>query len=216
MYRDVSGSAMASGATASQRMLQGSGVSVSSIVKSFADGEIKQTDSQYDVAIRGDGFIEVVDADGTLAYMRGGTLHVDKDGFLVTATGQNLKSSVRVGADAKDITITADGRVLARAATQTTAAEVGKIDLVRFADVSGLEAMGDNLYRPTERSGDAIAGTVGEDGVGVFAQGFLEASNVNLVREMVDLMVAQRAYESNTKVIQASDEMLAMSHNLRK
>lgn len=215
MYRDLSGAAPLPSGGASQ-LLQGGGVSVASIVKSFAAGELKKTDSQFDLAIQGDGFIEVVDAEGTPAYMRGGTLGVDKDGFLVATSGQSLKSSIRVGTDAKAITIDADGRVLVQSASQTSASEVGKIDLVRFADVSGLEAIGGNLYRPSERSGDAIAGTPGEDNMGTFAQGYQEASNVNLVQQMVDLMVAQRAYESSAKVIQASDEMLAMSNSLRK
>lgn len=216
MYRDLSGAATLSDAGSANQLLQGGGVSVASIIKSFASGELKKTDSQFDVAIQGDGFIEVVDTNGTAAYMRGGTFSVDKDGFLVTSAGQSLKSSIRVGTDAKSITIGADGRVLVQSTSQATATEVGKIDLVRFADVSGLEALGGNLYRPTERSGDSIAGTPGEENMGTFAQGYQEASNVNLVQQMVDLMVAQRAYESSSKVIQASDEMIAMSNNLRK
>lgn len=216
MYRDLAGTAALPDGTAAGRLLQGGGVSVASIVRSFAAGELKKTDSQFDVAIRGDGFIEVVNADGTPAYTRGGTFGVDKDGFLVTSGGLALKSSVRVGTDAKEIVVDGDGRVSVRTGSQGGPVEVGKIDLVRFSDVAGLDALGGNLYRPTERSGDAIAGTAGEDGMGTLAQGYLEASNVNLVQEMVDLMVAQRAYESSAKVIQASDEMLAMSNNLRK
>jgi flagellar basal-body rod protein FlgG len=216
MVRDLSGATALPDGAAAGRLLQGGGVSVAAIVRSFAAGELKPTGSQFDIAIRGDGFIEVVNADGTPAYTRGGTFGVDKDGFLVTAGGHALKSSVRVGSDAKEIVVDGDGRVLVRSGAQTGAVEVGKIDLVRFADVGGLDALGGNLYRPTERSGDAIAGVVGEDGMGTLAQGYLEASNVNLVQEMVDLMVAQRAYESSAKVIQASDEMLAMSNNLRK
>jgi flagellar basal-body rod protein FlgG len=216
MYRDLSGATALPDGAAAGRLLQGGGVSVAAIVRSFVAGELKQTGSQFDVAVRGDGFIEVVNADGTPAYTRGGTFGVDKDGFLVTSGGQALKSSVRVGTDAKEIVVDGEGRVLVRSGAQTGALEVGRIDLVRFADVSGLDALGGNLYRPTERSGDAIAGVAGEDGMGTFAQGYLEASNVNLVQEMVDLMVAQRAYESSAKVIQASDEMLAMSNNLRK
>lgn len=216
MYRDLSAAAATPDGSGAGRLLQGGGVSVASIVRSFAAGELKKTDSQFDIAIRGDGFIEVVNADGTPAFSRGGTFTVDKDGFLVTAGGLGLKSSVRVGTDAKDIVVDGDGRVLVRSGGQAAPIEVGKIDLVRFADVGGLDALGGNLYRPTERSGDAIAGVAGEDSMGTFAQGYLEASNVNLVQEMVDLMVAQRAYESSAKVIQASDEMLAMSNNLRK
>jgi len=214
VYRDLSANAaLAAGST---RLVQGSGVALNAIVKSFVAGELKQTDSQFDVAIRGEGFIEVIDAEGAPAYARGGAFRIDKDGFLVSAGGQSLKSSVRVGSDAREISVEADGRVLVRAGAQSLPFEAGKIDLVRFADVSGLEAIAGNLYRPTERSGDAVLGQPGENGMGTFAQGYIETSNVNLVQEMVDLMVAQRAYESNVKVIQASDEMLAMSNNLRK
>jgi flagellar basal-body rod protein FlgG len=212
VYRDLSGAAPTDGST---RLLQGSGVAIAAMVKSYTPGELKQTDSPADLAIRGDGFIEVVGPDGTSAYTRGGALSVDKDGFLTFANGYGLKQAIRIDTDLKNVTIDADGRVLVRNGTGQ-AVEAGRIDVVRFADNSGLDAVGSGLYRPTERSGDAVAGVPGEDGIGSLAQGQVEGSNVNLVEEMVDLMVAQRAYESSVKVIQASDEMLAMSNNLRK
>jgi flagellar basal-body rod protein FlgG len=216
VYRDLGGPGAVAGTPGAQRLWQGSGVAVSSILKSFVAGELKKTDQQMDLAIQGEGFVEVVAADGTAAYSRGGNLVIDKDGFLASAGGRPIKPSIHVGTDAKDITIEADGRVLVRARDGASPMEAGRIELVRFADPSGLAALGGNLYQPTERSGDAINGRAGEDGFGTFAQGYVEASNVNLVEEMVDLMVAQRAYESSVKVIQASDEMLAMSNNLRK
>jgi flagellar basal-body rod protein FlgG len=169
-----------------------------------------------DLAIEGEGFVEVVASDGTAAYTRGGTLTIDKDGFLASAGGRPLKPAIHVGTDAKEITIESDGRVMVRGRDGSSPMEAGRIEMVRFADASGLAALGSNLYQPTERSGEAISGRAGEDGLGTFAQGFVEASNVSLVQEMVDLMVAQRAYESSVKVIQASDELLAMSNNLRK
>jgi flagellar basal-body rod protein FlgG len=197
-------------------MLQGTGVALASIAKSFTPGELKQTGSPMDIAIKGDGFVELVDSAGGTVYARGGTFSVDKDGMLVSDAGYGFKSPIRIGTDAKDVVVETDGRILVNSSAQGSLVAVGKVDLVRFADASGLEALGQNMYRPTDRSGDAIAGMVGEDGMGTLAQGFVEASNVNLVQEMVDLMVAQRAYESSVKVIQASDEMLAMSNNLRK
>lgn len=214
VYRDLSGVQGTEGA--GQRLWQGSGVAMSAIMKSFVAGELKKTDLPLDLAIQGEGFVEVVAQEGTSAYSRGGSLMVDKEGFLATATGHALKPAIHIGPDAKEISIKSDGRVLVRTRDGGDLVEVGRIELVRFSDTSGLTALGGNLYRPTERSGDPIYGRPGEDGVGTIAQGFVEGSNVNLVEEMVDLMVAQRAYESSVKIIQASDEMLAMSNNMRK
>lgn len=216
VYRDLAGAAAAIDGGASQRLWQGSGVGMASIFKSFIAGELKKTDQAMDLAIQGDGFLEVIALDGASAYTRGGALTVDKDGFLATANGHALKPSIHIGLDAREISIKPDGRVLVRSRDQADLQEVGRIELVRFADNSGLAALGGNLYKATERSGDPIFGRVGEEGTGTLAQGFVEGSNVNLVEEMVDLMVAQRAYETSVKVLQASDEMLAMSNNLRK
>jgi flagellar basal-body rod protein FlgG len=201
---------------AAQPAWHGAGVGMVSLSQVFAPGEVKKTGSMMDVAIQGDGFVEVALADGAVAYSRGGSLVVDKDGFLATADGHALKPAIHIGSDAKDVVINAAGRVMVRGASQAEASEVGRIELTRFADTTGLLALGGNLYQPSERSGDAIYGKPGEDGLGTLAQGFLENSNVKLVEEMVDLMAAQRAYESSVKVIQAADEMLGMSNNLRK
>lgn len=216
VYRDLGSAASRLDGSAGASLLQGSGVGINAIIKSFVAGELKKTDLPMDIAIQGEGFMEVVGADGAPAFSRGGSLVVDKDGFLATAGGYPLKPSIHIGTDIKEVTVKADGRVLVRARDQDQPLEVGRVELVRFSDNSGLASLGANLYRSSERSGDPIYGRPGEDGVGTLAQGFVEASNVNLVEEMVDLMVAQRAYESSVKVIQASDEMLAMSNNLRK
>lgn len=216
VYRDLSGAAASVDSGNAQRLWQGSGVGIASIVKSFAAGILKKTDAPMDIAIDGDGFLEVVATDGAPAFTRGGTLTIDKDGYLATANGQALKPSIHIGNDAREVTIKPDGRVLVLGRDQAEAQEVGRIELVRFSDMSGLVGLGGNLYKASERSGDPIYARAGEDGAGTLAQGYTEASNVNLVEEMVDLMVAQRAYETSVKVIQASDEMLAMSNNLRK
>jgi len=195
---------------------RGSGVGILSLSKLFTGGELKRTDAPLDIAIRGDGFFEVTLPDGTHAYSRGGTLQVNRDGMLATADGYLLKPGIHVGLDYREIYVKADGRVLVRGRDQKEGSEAGRIDLVGFGDPSGLAALGENLYRPTERSGDAIYGRPDDEGWGAIAQGFIESSNVKLVDEMVNLMVAQRAYEMSVKVIQASDEMLAMSNNLRR
>jgi flagellar basal-body rod protein FlgG len=195
---------------------RGTGVSVASVLKSFEAGEIRKTDSAYDVTIVGDGFFEMLMPDGTRAYARGGSLKVNSDGQLATAAGHVLKPGLSVPENAETLTIDADGRINVQVEGRSQAVEVGQLDLVRFVGPSALEAIGDNLYRATEASGEPIAGRAGVDGMGTLRQGYLESSNVKLVQEMVNLMVAQRAYEASVKVAQASDEMLGMVNNLRK
>jgi flagellar basal-body rod protein FlgG len=216
VYRDLAGASQAIGGANPTRLFQGSGVAMTSILKSFTAGELRKTDNPSDLAVQGDGFFEVRGDDGVSAYVRGGVLSVDKDGFLTTTSGYTLRPEIQVGTDAREIKVQADGRVMARQGADGRMVEVGQMELVRFADTSGLQALGGNLYRPSERSGEPLRGRPGEDGLGTLSQGYVEASNVNLVEEMVDLMVAQRAYESSVKLIQAADEMLAMSNNLRK
>ena len=196
--------------------MRGAGVAVGRIARSFDAGEAKKTDSPYDVTIAGDGFIEVQLPDGGRAYTRGGTLRVTADGQLATATGQILKPGLTIPDDVNDMTITADGRVQVRTARHPGAVEVGQLELVRFVAPAGLESLGDGLFKATEQAGEPIAGRAGQDGLGAIRQGYLEGSNVKLVEEMVNLMVAQRAYEASVKVVQASDEMLGMVNNLRK
>jgi len=216
VYREAAQGALVQENQASGGAARGTGVGILALSKLFTGGELKQTDAPLDIAIRGDGFFEVTLPDGTHAYSRGGTLQVNRDGMLVTADGYLLKPGIHVGVDYREISIKPDGRVLVRGRDQKEGSEAGRIDLVGFGDPSGLAALGENLYRPTERSGDAIYGRPDEEGWGAIAQGFVESSNVKLVDEMVNLMVAQRAYEMSVKVIQASDEMLAMSNNLRR
>lgn len=213
--REVSRAARGDDVQAGQNLWQGRGVGIFSLSQVFTAGDLKKTDSAMDVAIKGEGFFEVVDVDGTPAYSRGGTLSVDKDGFLATADGHVFKPAIHVGNDAREVTLSTDGRVMVSRDKGETS-EAGRIELARFSDTTGLLSLGGNLYKPSERSGDAIYGKPGDDGLGTVAQGFVESSNVKLIEEMVDLMVAQRAYESSVKVIQASDEMLGMSNNLRK
>lgn len=192
------------------------GVGVASTARVFEPGDVRRTDGPMDLAIRGEGFLELGLPDGTLAYTRGGTLKVDADGQLATAAGIPLKPGIHVPANAEAILIDGDGRVQMRLAGRAGTVEAGRIELVRFANAQGLAAQGDGLYRATEASGEPIAGRAGEDGIGLLAQGHLEASNVKLMDEMVQLMVAQRAYEASVKVVQASDDMLGMVNGLRR
>jgi flagellar basal-body rod protein FlgG len=196
--------------------LRGSGVATSQMLRSFDAGDAKKTESAYDITIAGDGFVEVLMPDGGRAYTRGGTLRVSDDGQLSTASGQPRKPGISIPEDLQDLTITPDGRVLIKTARQPQALEVGQMELVRFISPTSLEALGDGLFRATEAAGEPIVARAGQDGMGSIRQGYLEGSNVKLVEEMVNLMVAQRAYEASVKVVQASDEMLGMVNNIRK
>jgi flagellar basal-body rod protein FlgG len=215
MYREVRRANGVPGSE-SNAHLMGSGVGVAGVHKLFAVGELKKSDNDFDVAIRGDGFLEVVLPDGNYAYTRTGRLTVNKDGFLASAEGHALRPSIAVPADAKSITISSDGIVSATFGDSRAAEELGQIELANFSNTGGLTPAGENLYRSSEASGEPTYGKPGEEGRGALAQGYLETSNVKLVDEMVNLMVAQRAYEVSAKVIQASDEMMSMSNNLRR
>jgi flagellar basal-body rod protein FlgG len=194
----------------------GLGIGVASVTKDFTPGALAQTGSQMDLAVDGIGFIEVAMADGSRGYTRGGTLTVSKDSFLATADGRLLKPSIHIPGDSGTIRIGADGKVSVQAGANAQPVEVGQIELSHFANPSALHALASGVYEPTEASGEAMAGTPGMLGMGRFAQGALENSNVTLVDEMVTLMVAQRAYEMSSKVIQASDELMSLTNNLRR
>lgn len=191
------------------------GVAAGAATRQFAAGDLKHTGNPLDVAIQGSGFIEVLLADGSTGYSRGGTLHVNADNLLATAEGHVLKQRIQMPADARSFAIAADGQVTATDG-QSKEWSLGRIDLVTFANPAALAAMGDNVYRLSAEAGDALVATPGEAGAGRLVQGQVESSNVKLTDEMVQLMVAQRAYEMNVKVIQAADEIAGMTNNLRK
>jgi flagellar basal-body rod protein FlgG len=211
----ISAEDLRAGALATAQRL-GAGVAVSSIGKVFDMGDLKKTDSQLDLAIQGDGFLEVVLPDGSAAFTRGGTLKVNKDGLLATASGYVLKPAIAVPHKAEALTIGRDGRVQVRLQDQPDPIELGQLDLIRFNGAGLLTALGDNVYVASAGSGDPISLRPGEEGAGTLAQGHLEGSNVKMVDEMVGLMLAQRAYEASVKVVQAADEMLGLVNNLRK
>jgi flagellar basal-body rod protein FlgG len=194
----------------------GAGVGMASVSKRFEAGDLKQTGSPFDVAIRGDGFLEVLQPDGSRAFTRGGTLKVNTEGVLVTQAGLPLKPGITIPANATALAIGADGHVMITVPNESAPVDAGQLELVRFTNPAGLLAQGDDLYRASDASGGPTTGTPGEDGFGTLTQGYLEGSNVRMVDEMVNLMVAQRAYEASVKVVQASDEMLSLVNNLRR
>jgi flagellar basal-body rod protein FlgG len=194
----------------------GTGVSIGSAAQLFGAGDLKKTDLPLDLAIRGSGFFEVSLPDGPSAYTRAGSLRLDPDGRLSTAQGYLLTPEIRIPPDASNIVVDAAGVVRVTLPDEAQPIEIGQIELANFVNAGGLRPLGNNLYAPTEASGDAQTGRPGEQGLGNVAQGFVEGSNVKLVEEFVNLVVAQRAYEASAKAIQASDEMLAIVNGLRR
>ncbi len=192
------------------------GVGVMQIAKLFQDGELKKTDSPMDIAISGKGFLEVTLADGNSAYTRHGTLRISAEGLLAAADGSPLRPAIQIPAEARDLLIDASGMVSFAVSGEKQRVEAGQIELVDFINPAGLAPIGDNLYLATAAAGEPTTGMPGTDSLGRISQGYLEASNVKLVEEMVNLVLAQRAYEVSAKVVQASDEMLGISNNLRR
>ena len=215
LYRNMAGANSAGNGGNSARLL-GMGTAVTDTGKIFTNGEVKKTDGNLDLAIRGQGFFQVTMPDGTFAYTRNGALQVNPNGMLVTADGYPLNPQIQFPSDTTSITIDSTGHVTVSVASDTATVDLGQLQLANFMNPGGLNPVGDNLYTATQKSGDAVSSLPGDNGFGTVAQGFLEASNVNLIEEMVNLVVAQRAYEINSKVVQAADEMQSISNNMRR
>ncbi len=184
--------------------------------KIFSQGDFQQTEAPLDMVIEGDGFFQVLLGDGTTAYTRAGAFKQDGQGRVVTSDGFLLQPSINIPSTATDISIGSDGTVEIMLPDTNVPQQVGTVQLAKFANPAGLENMGRNLFVETTSSGQAIIGNPGENGFGTLAQGVLEMSNVKLVEEMVNLIVAQRAYEISSKSIQAADEMLGIANNLKR
>lgn len=181
----------------------------------FTNGDLVQTNNPLDLAIKGDGFLEVELTDGTTAYTRLGALQLNANGQLVTQQGDLLKAGFAVPSDATSIQIAANGQVTASVAGKGTPVSVGTLELASFVNPTGLHALGGGLYSATDESGAAFVAAPGDKGLGTLAQGYLESSNVDLSSELVDLVLAQQAYQLNSKVLQISDDILAAVTNFR-
>ncbi|HUT30657.1 MAG TPA: flagellar basal-body rod protein FlgG [Sedimentisphaerales bacterium] len=201
------GTEVASGLTSPSGLEIGSGVRPASTVRVFTPGELENTTRPLDIAITGDGFLQVSMPDGSLRYTRDGALQINANGELVTTTGYMIEPAVSIPIDAKSISIEKDGGVNVTDASGTQSV-VGNIQLARFPNPSGLSGEGDNMLAETEASGTPTTGTPGESGFGTIQSGFLEKSNVQMVTELVNLITAQRAYEINSRAIRAGDDML--------
>lgn len=174
----------------------------------FTSGTMQQTNSQFDVAIQGHGFFQVTMPDGTIGYTRDGAFHVDSQGRMVTAGGLPVIGGITVPSGAITVSIAPNGTVTATIPGTVEPQQIGTITLVNFINPAGLEPRGDNIYTETAASGQPNAGAAGTNGLGTLAQGFVEASNVNAVQELVTMIQTQRAYELNSKAIQTADQML--------
>lgn len=193
----------------------GLGVQTAAIYRIGGQGNLQQTENRLDLAIRGNGYFPVLLPSGETAYTRAGTFALSPGGVIVTADGFVVQPGITIPPAARDITINAAGEVIAKIDGQAQPQNVGQIQTATFANEGGLEAIGNNLLLATPASGLAALAAPGDPGHGQIQQGFVETSNVNVVQEITSLITAQRAYEMNSKVITASDEMLSTLSRMR-
>jgi flagellar basal-body rod protein FlgG len=193
----------------------GLGVRTAAVQKDFEMGSAKVTKNPLDLSIEGTGFFAVQTSDGQIAYTRDGSFKKDPNGKIVDKNGNSLQPEITIPQNASGISIAANGKVEVTIGSSNVPQSVGQIQVVNFVNPAGLKSMGKNLFMPSQASGVAQQGVPGQNGFGAVEQGQLETSNVNIVDEMVNMITAQRAYETNSKVIQASDQMLQYMNNLR-
>jgi flagellar basal-body rod protein FlgG len=183
----------------------------------FSQGDFSQTGNPLDVVIQGNGFFQILQPNGTIAYTRAGQFQLSPTGSLVDANGNLLQPNITLPQNAQSITIATDGTVSYTLPNQTASQTAGQIQLATFVNPSGLNSLGQNYYQPTTASGEPILGTPGgQEGIGTLLQGYTEQSNVSVVNEFVNLILSQRAYEANSKVVKAADEMYQDMNNLER
>ncbi|MCH2228387.1 MAG: flagellar basal-body rod protein FlgG [Candidatus Caenarcaniphilales bacterium] len=209
------GAVLSDGRTSPNGVQVGLGVELSSTDKSFMVGSLNNTNDPLDIAIEGEGFLQIVTPEGNIAYTRDGNLQVDgQTGELLSSQGYSLFPSVNLGDNVQEVQIKRDGTIEVKRAGVANTEEVGNLRLAAFANNSGLIEMSQNLYLDTTASGTPLEGTPGESGFGTIRQNFLEMSNVKVVEEVVHMITAQRAYEANSNSIKAADQMLQQANNL--
>jgi flagellar basal-body rod protein FlgG len=206
------GTRVATGAEVPTGIQVGHGTRPVATQKLWSQGNFQQTENPLDLVIEGDGFFQLNRPDGTIAYSRAGAFKRDGQGQLVNSDGYLLQPAVRIPDDTLSISIASDGTVSVTTAAQATPQQLGQLELARFVNPAGLNAIGKNLFLPTAASGQAQTGNAGGQGFGSLNQGFLEKSNVSVVEEMVQMIAAQRAFEVNSKAIKSADEMLAIAN----
>lgn len=218
VYQDIKspGTSSSENSILSSGIQVGLGSKIVSVQKLFQQGEFVTTGNNLDLVIEGDGFFKLTMPDGSDAYTRAGSFRLDGEGRIVTSEGFLLNPEITIPPTSTSITIGNDGKVTVIEAGNTNPTEVGTIELVRFVNPGGLKPIGRNLYIQTAASGDPIEGTPGTEGIGTILQGFVEMSNVNVVEEMVNMIISQRAYETCSKAIQTTEEILQMTNNLKR
>ena len=213
--RRIGSSSSAEGTVVPAGVQLGLGVKTAAVYRIHEQGELINTENSFDLAIQGDGYFVVELPNGDLAYTRSGNFQLSPDGELVTPDGYKISPGITVPQDAISVSINQEGTVSAKIAGQVEEQELGQLQLATFVNEAGLEALGSNLLQETSASCEALGGPPGTEGLGTVLQGFLESSNVNPVQEITALLAAQRAYDMNSKVISASDEMMATITQLR-
>ena len=186
----------------------GTGVRPVATERVFTQGNLQQTGNNLDVAVNGQGFFQVQLPDGTTAYTRDGSFHLDAQGQLVTSSGYAIQPAITIPSNALTVTVARDGTVTVTQPGQANPTQVGALQLANFINPPGLQSQGENLYVETASSGTPTNNTPGTNGLGTLSQGYVETSNVNVVEELVSMIQTQRAYEMNSKAIQTSDQML--------
>lgn len=218
MYETIkaAGTPNSQGSIAPNGIQFGNGVRTAAVQRLFTQGHFQQTDSPLDLLIEGDGFFQVLLPDGSTAYTRDGSFKLDGDGRMVTSDGFALYPEIIIPAEATDIFFNNDGTVSVLLSGEEEPEEIAMLELVRFANSAGLSSAGRNLFKTTIASGAPIIGNPAIEGFGTISQGYIEMSNVQVVEEMVNMITAQRAYEINSKTIQASDDMLRTVSTLKR
>ncbi|MDR3579094.1 MAG: flagellar basal-body rod protein FlgG [Oryzomonas sp.] len=193
----------------------GLGTRLAAVSKLYTSGNLTQSGNSLDMAVQGNGFFQIQMPDGTTSYTRAGAFKQDSQGRIVTSDGYPMLPEIVLPTNATNVSIGNDGTVSVTLPSQTTPTTVGTIQLALFPNPAGLSALGQNLLTQTESSGNATTGTPGQNGIGTLSQGFLEMSNVDLATEMVNMIVGQRAYEINSKAVQAADQMLQTANQMK-
>ncbi len=210
------GSLSADGSEVPTGIQIGLGVKPAAVQKIFLQGDFASTGNPLDMVIEGNGFFQVTTPEGDTAYTRSGSFKLDSSGNIVNSDGYQMEPSITIPSDTLEITITSDGTVSVMQPGTNTATQVGQIEIAQFVNPAGLMPLGKNLFQESGSSGSPTTGNPDSEGRGSITQGFLELSNVNIVEEMVNMIVSQRAYELNSKVVQSSDEMMQMANNLKR
>lgn len=192
----------------------GHGTKLTGVFKQFSQGELSQTNRELDISVEGNGFFQVTLDNGEKAFTRDGSLSLDKDGNLVTKNGLKVEPAVTVPAEALSLAVAKDGTISVTVPGQGEAQSLGTLQLTLFKNPAGLQNLGQNLYKETEASGTATTVNPNESGAGQISQGFLENSNVNVAEELINMIVAQRMYEANSKVMSTTSEMMRASNSV--